>query len=150
MDVSHQRQVEHDAVVVGPEPGGAMSAAADREIHAGVAGEVHRSDDIGDLLRLDDDPRVPIEHAVMDGAGFVVSGILRRDDRCPDLLTKLIDRWRTHHALPSGFRRTTTQGRPEVRHLNCRKLQAVPFADVARSSIRKRPREVHEHARCLR
>jgi len=101
MDSSHQRQVEDDTVVVGSEPGCAVSAAAYRQIQACVAGEVHPGNDIGDLLRLDDGPRVPIEHAVVDGAEFVVTRILRRDDWCPDLLTKLIDRWRAHLDLPS-------------------------------------------------
>ena len=76
-----------------------MSATPDRQVQAGVAGEVHPGDDVGHLLRLDDDPRTPIEHAVVDRPSVVVAGIVRRDDGRADLLAKLVDRRLTHPLL---------------------------------------------------
>ena len=63
-----------------------------------VAGEIHRGHHVRDLLGPDDRPRPPVEHAVVDRPGLVVTGVIGRDDRAPDLLTQLIDPHRYHRS----------------------------------------------------
>ena len=70
---AHLRHVDDEAAVVRPESGSAVPAAAHGQIEPVLAGEVHGSDDVADLLGLHDRQRPPVEHAVVDRARFVVA-----------------------------------------------------------------------------
>jgi DNA-binding Lrp family transcriptional regulator len=61
--------------------------AAHREIESLLAGDVHGSNDVSDLLGLYDCKRPLVEHAIVDRARLVVAFILRGDHSAPHLLT---------------------------------------------------------------
>ena len=118
----HQRQVDHHAVVVGAEPRRAVPTPANREVHAGVAGEVHRRDHVGDLLGADDDLGAPVEHAVVHLPGLLVAGVVGGDHRGSYLLPELVDR-RAHLFLRRDLdvprSCTDLRARPVNRPSNC-------------------------------
>ena len=70
-----------------PNPGPLCTAAAHGEIESVLAGEVHGSDDVADLLGLQDRQRPLVEHAVVDHARLVVAFVLRGDHSTAHLLT---------------------------------------------------------------
>lgn len=100
MHVAKQRQVDHHAAVVGTESGRAVPASLDGQVQSGVPGEVHRSDDIGNLLGLDDHLRMLVEHAVVNGSGLVVTGIALGQHGRPDVLPQLLDGRCPHRIAP--------------------------------------------------
>jgi len=80
-NVSHQGQVDDEAVVVATEAGRAVAATADGEIQFVLAGEIHRRHHVRDLLGADHRTRAPVEHAVVYRAGLVVAVVIGGDDR---------------------------------------------------------------------
>ena len=62
-----------------PEPGRAVTAAADRDLDAVLAGEPHAGDDVGGVPAARDRRRVLVDHAVVDGPRLVVARISRQD-----------------------------------------------------------------------
>jgi hypothetical protein len=64
-----------------------VHTAAHRQIKSVLAGEVHRSDDVADLLGLQDRERTPVEHAVVDRALLVVAFVRFAEHPSAHLIT---------------------------------------------------------------
>jgi hypothetical protein len=80
VDVLQAGQVDHDAVVAGPETGAVVAAAAHREQLVVFARE---GDDLRDVVgvgTLGDQCRPAIDHRVVDLARLVVLGVCRPDE----------------------------------------------------------------------
>src|SRR5690606_40604969 len=85
-DVVHRRQVGDHTALGGAEPGNAVPAAAHGQLQAVVPGVVHRGDDVPGGCAPHDDLRVPVEHRVLDFAGFIVPLVLLGEHPSPGLL----------------------------------------------------------------
>jgi hypothetical protein len=67
-----------------------VAATANGEIQPVVTCEIHCSHHVRNLLSPDHCPRPPVEHAVVNAAGLVITTLIRGDDRAPYLITQLI------------------------------------------------------------
>jgi hypothetical protein len=79
LDVLHRRQVDHDAIVDGPQPSAVVAAAPDGQRQVVAAGE---GDDLGDVAGTGtarDQRRAPVDHRVVDLARLVVVGVVGAD-----------------------------------------------------------------------
>ena len=68
----HHRQIDDEAVVAAAEPGTVVTAAADGEQQALLAGEVHGGDDVGRVDGARDQARALVDHAVVERTNGVV------------------------------------------------------------------------------
>jgi hypothetical protein len=68
-----------------------MPTASDRQVQPALACEANGRDDIGDLLGAYDHLGPAVEHAVLHGTRFVVTGIIRGDHGRADLLSKTLE-----------------------------------------------------------
>ena len=97
MHGAHLRHVDDEAAVVRPESGPAVHAATHGKVEPMLPGEVHGSDDVADLLGLQDRQRPLVEHAVVYRARLVVALVLRGDHP-------------TAHLLPQKLKSLTSEG----------------------------------------
>ena len=81
VDGVERAQVEAQRAVAHGAPGDRVAAAADRAGHAGGARRAHRGGDVVRVGRLRDGGRAAVDRAVPAGAGAVVAGVARLDDR---------------------------------------------------------------------
>ena len=58
-----------------------MPASSYGQFETAVASKIDRIDDVRDLLRLDDNQRVTVEHAIVDRPGLFVTGVIGSQDR---------------------------------------------------------------------
>ncbi len=76
----HAPEVEHEAAVYAGEAGAVVAAAANRELHAVLAGEGDRRDDVGDIGDLHDQGGSLVDHAVVQRASVVIAGGIRLEE----------------------------------------------------------------------
>ena len=76
---SQPGEVDDQGVVGHPQAGRVMPAAPHGDLRSVLAGEPHAGDDVGGVAAADDGGRVLVDHAVVDGARLVVSGVSRLD-----------------------------------------------------------------------
>ena len=79
-DVVHRRQIDDESVVDATQTGAVVTAAADRDPEAAVAGELNRGRDIGLVGAVRDCRRMLVDHRVEEGAGLVVARVAPLDD----------------------------------------------------------------------
>ena len=116
-----------------------MAAAANRQQHLLVAGEIHGGDHVGDVGAPGDQPRAPIDHPVVDLAGLVVSSITWLNDLAAKTRLESCDRRLVHHgASLEGLERSEnyTPGFSEGKRL--------PFT-LLTSSLRGALTDTHDH-----
>src|SRR5262249_12919077 len=76
---AQQRQVDDQGVVPYPEAGHAVTAAADGDLDAVLAGEPHARDHVGGVPAAGDGGGALVDHGVVDGACLVILGIPGQD-----------------------------------------------------------------------
>ena len=79
VDRLHRPEIEHDPALGSAVTGAAVTAAADRELHAPLAGVDHDVGHVGRVGDPDDDRRMGVDSAEEDGASRVIVGIARGD-----------------------------------------------------------------------
>ena len=120
LDVLQRREVDHDPVVAGPEPGAVVPAAADGQQQAAVASEADDARDLVCVGAARDQRRPPVDHRVVDLARLVVAGVLRPDQppaEPDELLARGLRDWHDcAHAAPFGRVEATLRRRAPARH----------------------------------
>jgi hypothetical protein len=91
-DALHRREVDHDAAVVGREPGDAVRAAAHGDDELLAARELDGAHDVGDARAAHDERRAPVVRTVPDRARLVVARVAGRDQLAAQRLRQLGDR----------------------------------------------------------
>ena len=81
VDPTHQRQVDHQPAVGDRPAGDVVAAAADRDLQAAVAPEVHRVPHVGDVVAAGDQPGSLVDQPVVHRPRLVVAGVIRTDER---------------------------------------------------------------------
>ena len=80
----HLGQVDHQTVVDHGETGGVVPAAADRDLEAVLAGEVHRRHDVCRRPGTSDRRRAAVDHPVPDAPGLFVARVIREEQVAAD------------------------------------------------------------------
>ena len=75
LDRLHLREIDHDAVVAGREPGDVVAAAADRDRELSLAGVGERGDHVGGARAMGDQRRPLVDHRVPDASALVVARV---------------------------------------------------------------------------
>jgi hypothetical protein len=91
-DRFHGGEIYHHAAVADRAAGDVVAGAADGDEEVVRAGEIHRTDHIGDAGAADDEIRAPVDHRVEDLAGRVVSGVAGADQRAAQTGLELVNR----------------------------------------------------------
>ena len=103
---AHRRHVDHQAAIVGSEPGRAVPTAANGEIQSVLSSEVDTGDHVGHLLGAKYGQRTLVEHAVMHGARLTIVIVGGGDHLTAHLLAQMArhqPRWSTpQKSLPSS------------------------------------------------
>ena len=131
----HLRHVDDQAAVVRPESRPAVPAAAHGKIEPVLAREVHRSDDVSDLLGLHDRQRPPVEHAVVNRARLVVALVARPHDAATNPGRKAVDRLRDLNLCSSAHLSSLLTGSDPTSHR------------VGRLVVPRRRKTLRTHAR---
>lgn len=92
LDGVHPREVENDAAVRRPEPGGAVAAAAHGELGAGLACEPDDAGDVRCRAGTHDRRRPAVEAGEEDPPRIVVAGVVGRDHGAVEAGAELGDR----------------------------------------------------------
>jgi hypothetical protein len=79
-DALHRRQVDHQPLVAHPQSAGVVAAAADRQAQQLLAREVDAAHHVGNVAAVDDEPRVAVDHRVVDTSRRVVVRVVRLHD----------------------------------------------------------------------
>ena len=97
VDLVHLREIDHDPVVAGREPGDAVAPAADCDLEVVAAGEAHRGRHVAGGGAADDERRAPVVSAVPHLARLRVAGVGRGDHLAFDALSQLLHRRFSKH-----------------------------------------------------
>jgi len=89
--VLDRRQIDDQAVIADAKTCRIVPAATNRNPQAVGFGHPHGGDHIGDVGALGDQPRLAIDHPVIDFPGLFVGRILRLDDGATELAGKFGD-----------------------------------------------------------
>ena len=73
----HPREIDHQAIITGSQPGAVMSTAAHSQQQVVFAAKVDRRDHIGGIDTAGNQPGSLVDHAVVKLASFVITGHLR-------------------------------------------------------------------------
>src|SRR5579859_6477496 len=92
LDVLEQREIDHDAVIDGSEPGAVVSAAADGDAQVVLARERDRLGDVVRARAARDQRRPPVDHRVVDGTGLLVVRVGGADQPAGETLQLLLRR----------------------------------------------------------
>ncbi|HUI51630.1 MAG TPA: hypothetical protein VLX60_07590, partial [Terriglobales bacterium] len=76
----HQRKIDHQSALAGPEPGSIVATAADRGQQPVFSSVAHCRHHIGHVDCTHDQRRALIDHRVEDSPGCVVCGICWLDE----------------------------------------------------------------------
>ena len=90
-DGVHPPQVDHEAALREGPARDTVPAAADRDLEAEVACEMHRAHDIMHVGALGDDAGPAIDHRVEDRPSLIVGGVVGDDDRPREIPTELVE-----------------------------------------------------------
>ena len=71
----HSRQVDHQAAVTGSQAGAVVAAAADRRQQVIFPAKIHGRDHVGHVHATRNQTRALIDHAVVDFARRLISGV---------------------------------------------------------------------------
>jgi hypothetical protein len=80
-DTLHAAKIDDDAGLANCCAGDAVAAAIDRQRQPFAAGKVDREHDVVGIVAASDQRRAPVDHAVVDLAGVVISRIARMHQR---------------------------------------------------------------------
>ncbi len=72
-DPLHQGQIDHQPVVADAEAGAVVAATADGEREPVLPAEVHCTDNVANVRAARDQPRVAVDHPVIDLAGVLIA-----------------------------------------------------------------------------
>src|SRR5207253_3994334 len=84
-------KVDYEPVVDAAEPGAVVAAAADRDVEALFAAEVHRGHDVVDVCTACDQRRALVDHGVVERANLVVVVVALTGDAAVELLGERVD-----------------------------------------------------------
>jgi hypothetical protein len=82
-DSAHRREIDHDSAVAHCCAGHVVPSASYGDLEVALAGETHRCRHVGGAAAAGDEVRVPVDGAVPDGAGVVVSIVVGGDHVAP-------------------------------------------------------------------
>jgi hypothetical protein len=88
---THRCHVDHQATIVGAEPGSAVSAVPDGQLEPVVAGEVHPRNNVSYLLGAEHGQGPLAEHAVVNGAHLVVARVIAGEHLASHLLPQRLN-----------------------------------------------------------
>ena len=77
--IFYRAQVDDQAIVANPQASRVMSTAADRDKQIVFSPEVHRANDVRHVRTTGNQPRLFVDHSVVDLAGFIVILVTRFD-----------------------------------------------------------------------
>ena len=80
--VFDRREIDHQTVIANSQTACVVSAAADRDKQIVFAREIYAADDVCDIRAARDQPRLFVDHRVVDLAGFIVICVTRLDESC--------------------------------------------------------------------
>jgi hypothetical protein len=73
MDVTHSRQIDHQATVADRIAGDVMTASPYGDEQIVFATEIHRRDDVGGAGTSDDNRGATVDHSIPDTSGLIVT-----------------------------------------------------------------------------
>jgi hypothetical protein len=79
LDALQQREVDHDSVVAGPEPGAVVAATPNRQRQAAVTSERDRPRNVAGAGATRDQRRPLVDHGVVDLSRLLVVGVVGSD-----------------------------------------------------------------------
>jgi hypothetical protein len=96
----HRREVDHQAVIDGGAAGDVVPAAADGDLQAERARELHGVDDVGRPVAARDEGRPPVDEPVVHAAGVVVTDVVPLQELARERRRELGDRIGERHPAP--------------------------------------------------
>jgi hypothetical protein len=72
----HTREIDDQTIIARAKTTAIVAAATHGDEHVVLAGEMDRSDDVGDIGAPHDQARMPVNHTIIDLASRLVAGIV--------------------------------------------------------------------------